>query len=117
MHKFDVIKKSSLLKDRTPCCAIGSRDRSISVWLTSLKRPLVVVHDLFEDSILDLSWDAAGLILMATSWDGSIAVLQFRKDEVGEQLTFAEMSKMLEGHYGSAANDIGEIVIENPGKY
>ena len=44
----------------TPCCAIGSRDRSISVWLTSLKRPLVVIHDLFEDSILDLTWDSKG---------------------------------------------------------
>jgi hypothetical protein len=24
------------------------------------------------------------------------------------------MSKMLEKHYGSSANDIGEIIIENP---
>ena len=72
----------------TPCCAIGSRDRSISVWLTSLKRPLVVIHDLFEDSILDLTWDSKGQILMATSWDGTIAVIEFRLDEIGEQMSF-----------------------------
>lgn len=33
------------------CVAIGSRDRSISIWFTSLKRPLVVVHDIFDDSV------------------------------------------------------------------
>lgn len=68
------------------CCAVGSKDRSLSVWvspgssldrdanwtvsvlnnilfsipsssqLTSLKRPLVVIHDLFDKSIMDISW-------------------------------------------------------------
>jgi len=100
--------------DATPCCAIGSRDRSISVWLTSLKRPLVVIHDLFEDSILDLTWDSKGQILMATSWDGTIAVIEFRLDEIGEQMTFKAMTEMLEKHYGSSLHDISDIVIENP---
>ena len=98
----------------TPCCAIGSRDRSISVWLTSLKRPLVVIHDLFEDSILDLTWDSKGQILMATSWDGTIAVIEFRLDEIGEQMSFKAMTEMLEKHYGSSLHDISDIVIENP---
>ena len=98
----------------TPCCALGSRDRSISIWLTSLKRPLVVIHDMFEDSILDLSWDSKGQILMATSWDGTIAVVEFREDEIGEQMTFKDMTLMLEKHYGSSVHDISDIVIENP---
>ena len=38
------------------CCAIGSRDRSISIWSTALKRPLAVIHDLFESSVMDISW-------------------------------------------------------------
>ena len=75
-----------------PCCALGSRDRSLSVWLTSFKRPLVVIHDLFEDSILDLSWDSTGKQLMACSWDGTIAVVTFRTDEIGEQMSFKEMT-------------------------
>ncbi|PIO40700.1 hypothetical protein AB205_0066300 [Aquarana catesbeiana] len=49
------------------CCAVGSKDRSLSVWLTCLKRPLVVIHDLFDKSIMDISWTLNGLgILM--SW-------------------------------------------------
>lgn len=99
---------------KTPVCALGSRDCSISVWLTSLKRPLVVVHDIFEDSILDLSWDSTGLILMATSWDGAAAFLQFRADELGKQISFGDMNKMLEEHYGSTAQDLRDIIIENP---
>ena len=98
----------------TPCCALGSRDRSLSVWLSSFKRPLVVIHDLFEDSILDLSWDASGSQLMACSWDGTIAVVTFRTDEIGEQMSFKEMTEMLDKYYGSSMNDITEIVIENP---
>ncbi|KAJ2953000.1 hypothetical protein O0L34_g7380 [Tuta absoluta] len=42
------------------CAAVGSRDRALSIWLTSLKRPLVVIHDLFGDSVLDLSWSSDG---------------------------------------------------------
>ncbi|MBN3282240.1 HIRA protein, partial [Polyodon spathula] len=38
------------------CCAVGSKDRSVSVWLTCLKRPLVVIHELFDKSIMDISW-------------------------------------------------------------
>ena len=79
-----------------------------------MKRPLVVIHDLFEDSILDLTWDSKGQILMATSWDGTIAVIEFRLDEIGEQMSFKAMTEMLEKHYGSSLHDISDIVIENP---
>ena len=82
---------------KTPVCAVGSRDCSISVWMTSLLRPITVVHDIFDDSILDLSWDSSGLILAATSWDGAAAFLQFREDELGSQISYADMNKMLEG--------------------
>ena len=50
------------------CLAIGSRDRSMSVWLTSLKRPLFVIHDVFESSILDLSWSSDDLICHSSDW-------------------------------------------------
>ena len=73
-----------------------------------------MIHDLFEDSILDLTWDSKGQILMATSWDGTIAVIEFRLDEIGEQMSFKAMTEMLEKHYGSSLHDISDIVIENP---
>ncbi|VVC98395.1 unnamed protein product [Leptidea sinapis] len=41
-----------LVKEGKKCCcaAVGSRDRALSIWLTSLKRPLVVIYNLFSDS-------------------------------------------------------------------
>lgn len=72
------------------CCAIGSRDRSISVWLTSLKRPLVVIKDLFDDSVLDISWSSNGLHLLACSWDGSVACVNFTPSEIGSPLSVSE---------------------------
>lgn len=72
------------------CCAIGSRDRSVSVWLTSLKRPLVVIKELFDDSVLDLSWHSDGLYLLACSWDGTIACIIFTASEIGTPLSASE---------------------------
>lgn len=69
------------------CLAIGSRDRSLSVWMTALQRPLVVVHDLFQDSILDLSWSTDNHILLACSTDGTVACMQFAPEELGTPLT------------------------------
>ena len=68
------------------CIAIGSRDRSLSVWLTSLKRPLFVIHDVFESSILDLAWSKDGMVLLACSMDGSIAAVVLNEEELGEAL-------------------------------
>jgi protein HIRA/HIR1 len=45
--------------------ALGSRDRSISVWSTHLKRPFFVINDVFEQSVLDMSWSKDGKILLA----------------------------------------------------
>lgn len=73
------------------CCgAIGSRDRSISVWLTSLKRPLVVIKEIFDDSVLDISWNSVGLYLLACSWDGTVACIIFSAEEIGTPLSASE---------------------------
>ena len=66
------------------CIAIGSRDRSLSVWLTSLKRPLFVIHDVFESSILDLAWSKDGMVLLACSMDGSVAAVVLNEEELGK---------------------------------
>lgn len=81
------------------CCAIGSRDRSISVWLTSLKRPLVVIKDLFDDSVLDISWNAAGNFLLACSWDGTVACVTFGQSEIGIPLSVDEKNALYERMY------------------
>ncbi|KAK5610195.1 hypothetical protein CRENBAI_009545 [Crenichthys baileyi] len=72
------------------CCAVGSKDRSLSVWLTSLKRPLVVIHDLFDKSIMDISWTLTGLGMLVCSMDGTVAYLDFSLDELGDPLSEEE---------------------------
>ena len=80
-QKLDGKKKTA----QYVCIAIGSRDRSLSVWLTSLKRPLFVIHDVFESSILDLAWSKDGMVLLACSMDGSVAAVVLNEDELGEE--------------------------------
>ena len=103
------------------CLAIGSRDRSLSVWLTNLKRPLVVTHDLFSDSILDLSWSMDGYELMVCSTDGSVAYIGFSEKELGIPLQEQAMDDLFVSVYGSkrsgsrsSLNVSSEILIEDP---
>lgn len=60
------------------------------MWLTSLKRPLVVIKDLFDDSVLDITWSSNGLYLLACSWDGTVACITFTQSEIGVPLTMDE---------------------------
>lgn len=101
------------------CLAIGSRDRSLSVWMTALQRPLVVIHDLFADSILDLSWSPEHNILLASSNDGTVAFLQFRPEELGTPLSTASRNALYQRMYGQSAEQVdlnatqdNEVIIE-----
>jgi WD40 repeat protein len=69
---------------------VGSRDRSLSVWLTALQRPVVVIYELFQDSILDLSWSTDRHILLACSTDGTVACIKFSEEELGTSLSEEE---------------------------
>jgi len=100
------------------CCAIGSRDRSLSVWLTSLKRPLVVMHDLFNHSIMDVSWSDSGFQLLVCSWDGTVAYADFTAEEVGRPMSEEEKEKFHKQVYGvsisSSKSNFASSIIENP---
>ncbi|XP_047988849.1 protein HIRA homolog isoform X2 [Leguminivora glycinivorella] len=107
------------VKEGKKCCcaAVGARDRALSIWLTSLKRPLVVVHDLFSDSVLDLSWSSDGLNLLACSSDGTVACIQFTNKEIGTPLTLDEKNAFYEKIYGKCpANDsaLSNLLVECP---
>lgn len=103
------------------CVAIGSRDRTLSVWLTNLKRPLVVTHDLFQDSILDISWSMDGYELLVCSTDGTIAYISFTEKELGVTLSEQALGDLFQSIYGckpiSTAETIvasSDILIEDP---
>lgn len=119
---------NSILKRQAPksnklqqycCLAIGSRDRCLSVWMTALQRPLLVIRDLFNDSILDLSWSHDGYVLLACSGDGTVACLQFNEDQLGRPLSEDDKNSLYQRMYGKDATiDISaqaekEMIIEN----
>eukprot|EP00794_Sanderia_malayensis_P014352 gene14352-15848_t len=100
------------------CCAIGSRDCTLTIWLTSLKRPLVVIHELFQGSIMDLSWSRCGYRLLVCSLDGTVAFLSFTPEEMGKSMTDQEKLTYHKKTYGtsivSSRNNITSSIIENP---
>lgn len=51
-----------------------------------------MVHDLFSDSVLDLSWSQIKdqTVLLACSTDGTIAALLLSEDELGTSLSAEE---------------------------
>uniref|UniRef100_A0A8C5RWI1 Protein HIRA n=1 Tax=Laticauda laticaudata TaxID=8630 RepID=A0A8C5RWI1_LATLA len=114
-------KNGSSTKPSCPycCCAVGSKDRSLSVWLTCLKRPLVVIHELFDKSIMDISWTLNGLGILVCSMDGSVAFLDFSQDELGDPLSDEEKSNIHQSTYGKSLAIMTEAhlstaIIENP---
>ncbi|XP_077456213.1 protein HIRA isoform X3 [Stigmatopora argus] len=116
-------KNGSSLKPSCPycCCAVGSKDRSLSVWLTSLKRPLVVIHDLFDKSIMDISWTLTGFGMLVCSMDGTIAYLDFSLDELGDPLSEDEKNTIHQNIYGKSLAitstqepQLATTIIENP---
>ncbi len=77
---------------KTYClCAVGSRDRSLSIWLTSFCRPISVVHDLFENPVMDITWSKEPIGLLCCSMDGTVAYLQLSNDEIGQALDAKEL--------------------------
>ena len=110
--------KSDSEADNHGCIAIGSRDRSLSIWLTSLKRPLVVVHELFNNSILDLAWSQDGYTLMACSLDGTCSYMSFTKEEIGTCLEGEAIDDLFFDLYGTkrVTQDkvIDDLLLEDP---
>ncbi|XP_039728831.1 protein HIRA isoform X2 [Pteropus medius] len=97
---------------------VGHR-KAVTVVLTCLKRPLVVIHELFDKSIMDISWTLNGLGILVCSMDGSVAFLDFSQDELGDPLSEEEKSRIHQSTYGKSLAIMTEAqlstaVIENP---
>lgn len=64
-------------KSLATICALGSQDRSISIWVTKFSRPVCVATDIFDNNVYDICWTPDGRSLFACSQDGTIACIQF----------------------------------------
>ncbi|KAL6202500.1 hypothetical protein ACLB2K_026208 [Fragaria x ananassa] len=80
--------------------AIGSQDRTITVWTTASPRPLFVAKHFFTQSVVDLSWSPDGYSLFACSLDGSVATFHFEVKELGHRLSDGELDELKRNRYG-----------------
>ncbi|KAK8628980.1 hypothetical protein V6N13_077839 [Hibiscus sabdariffa] len=80
--------------------AIGSQDRTITVWTTASPRPLFVAKHFFGQSVVDLSWSPDGYSLFACSLDGTVATFHFEVKELGHKLSDAELDELKRSRYG-----------------
>ncbi|KGQ01707.1 protein hir1 [Paracoccidioides lutzii Pb01] len=75
--------------------ACAGADKSLSVWITSNPRPVVVAQELAAKAISDLSWSPDGKCLFATALDGTILCVRFENDELGKPMPLEENEKSL----------------------
>ncbi|KAJ4828046.1 hypothetical protein Tsubulata_028118 [Turnera subulata] len=80
--------------------AIGSQDRTITVWTTASPRPLFVAKHFFTQSVVDLSWSPDGYSLFACSLDGTVATFHFDIKELGQKLSDSELDELKRSRYG-----------------
>lgn len=74
-------------------CAGG--DKSLSVWITSNPRPIVVAQELAAKSISDLTWSPDGTCLYATALDGTILAVRFEDGDLGYAMELEENERSL----------------------
>ncbi|KAI9282301.1 WD40-repeat-containing domain protein [Sporodiniella umbellata] len=68
------------IKSISSICALGSQDRSVSIWMTKSSKPICVTTDLFSDNIYDIAWAPDGRSLFACSRDGTVVCLQLPEE-------------------------------------
>jgi protein HIRA/HIR1 len=74
-------------------CAGG--DKSLSIWITSNARPIVVAQEMAAKAISDLAWTPDGKCLFATALDGTIVAVRFEDGELGWATEMEENEKSL----------------------
>lgn len=91
--------------------ACGGQDKSLSIWITTMPRPLTVAHDIAGKSISDLTWTPDGRTLFIASLDGTMMVVLFELGELGFELPIDENDKSL-AKFGAGRRGAG--IIEGP---
>ena len=88
--------------------ACGGQDKALSIWITTLPRPLMITQDFTTKPISDLAWSPDGRTLYVSGLDGSITGLVFEQEELGHQVSLEENEKSL-AKYGTAKRSGGIV--------
>lgn len=88
--------------------ACAGQDKSLTVWITTNPRPLVIIKELARKSVSDLAWTPDGKTLYAACLDGSILMVQFEHDELGHEAGLEENEKSL-AKFGAGRRGAGMV--------
>lgn len=88
--------------------ACAGQDKSLTVWITSNPRPLVITQDLALKSLSDLAWTPDGTRLFVTGLDGTIICVSFDAGELGYEVSQEETEKTLE-KFGAGRRGAGIV--------
>ncbi|KAI9483199.1 MAG: WD40-repeat-containing domain protein, partial [Benjaminiella poitrasii] len=83
-------------KSLSTVCALGSQDRSVSIWVTRFSRPVCVAADIFDHNVYDMAWTPNGKNLFACSHDGTVACLLLAEelhDIAPDEVIYKELTK------------------------
>lgn len=81
--------------------ACAGQDRNLSIWSTMGAKPFATCENVTLKSISDLAWTPSGESLFFTSLDGTIALCQFEKGELGYPQSFDINVSSLQKYGGS----------------
>ncbi|KAI8838088.1 WD40-repeat-containing domain protein [Chytridium lagenaria] len=94
-------------------CATGSQDKGICVWWTSKSYCAASAQDVFKHSVLDLTWSPDGYVLMACSYDGTVAGFLFTPAEFGSPISSEEkISALVKYGYKKQTKIVPESVMQ-----
>ncbi|PGH27379.1 protein hir1 [Polytolypa hystricis UAMH7299] len=91
-------------------CAGG--DKSLSVWITSNPRPILITQDIAGKAISDLAWSPDGRSFFATALDGTILAMRFEDGELGYPMPIEENEKSLT-KFGTNRRGVGIVESTN----
>lgn len=98
-------------------CAVASQDGQVSIWSSSRTAPLLVLQELFEHSVMDLSWTPDGKILVAVSYDGAAVAIRVNPTDfdlaILSDSDHVEHLKNVFGNISSSSGDSVQGYIEN----
>lgn len=63
--------------------ATAGSDKTLAIWSTNNQKPILVLENLVNSSIVDLCWDKTGKGLFLASLDGHLSIVTFSPDELG----------------------------------
>lgn len=87
----------------------------MSIWATSLTKPVVVAKDLFKQGVTDISWSKDGYTVLCCSTEGTVCALALEKEELGQTIPESEFNQMIKKHYGDILNvPTGMSLAESP---